>query len=324
MKKEIKEYIKRIKMTEENIKLKNAASIITIIVESIKVLLALFFMNSLSTLVLRIIFIYAIIAIPLAIFILFTDDYKKLSKYIFLDLSTFIFFFSNIIGGILTEKIIWIADKKLLKEMNKAEDKIKPLPNKLNYNKKVYAYLFLSIIIAYNYIHMNEFIFYILVFITLISFFVTELKMSIKDFKKNEKVYISFILKNFIIFSLISSILFIIVGIIVKSNSTNELILNEHKISTIILGIFYAPIAEELLFRGCLRKLIKNDILFIIISGIGFGAWHVVGYDQSILQYLYIIPYSMIGIGLSYVYAKTNNLTINIGMHALNNILASL
>ena len=90
------------------------------------------------------------------------------------------------------------------------------------------------------------------------------------------------------------------------------------------MGIFYAPIAEELLFRGCLRKLIKNDILFIIISGIGFGAWHVVGYDQSILQYLYIIPYSMIGIGLSYVYAKTNNLTTNIGMHALNNILASL
>lgn len=324
MEKEIRTYIKNIKMTEENIKLKNIAAIITIFSELLKVILCILFANKISKIMLYSVLIYSIIATLLAIYILFTDEYKKIRKYIFLDLSTLIFLFSNIIGGILVEKIIWVSDKKILKKMVKEEKKIKQLPNKLNHEKKVYIYLFISIIIAYNYLTINPIIFYISVFITLIIFFKKEIIESIKEFKKEPKTYIIFILKNYITFIFISTCLFIIVGAIVGTESTNEILLNENKLETAILGIFYAPITEELLFRGCLRKLIRNDIIFILVSGITFGCWHVIGYDQSLLQYLYIIPYSVMGIGLSYVYSKTNNLTTNISIHALNNIMASI
>ena len=72
------------------------------------------------------------------------------------------------------------------------------------------------------------------------------------------------------------------------------------------------------------KKTYKKWYDIYFSSGISFGLWHVVGYDQSLIQYLYVFTYSAIGIGLSYVYAKTNNLTTNIGMHFIHNVLANL
>ena len=165
----------------------------------------------------------------------------------------------------------------------------------------------------------------ILVFITLIAFFIKDIKKSIKEFKQNKKKYILFILKNYLITLLIANTLALIAFLIIGEDSTNEQLLNAEPIWSLLLtSIIYAPIAEELLFRGCLRKLIKNDTLFILVSGISFGLWHVLGYDQSLIQYLYVFTYSAIGIGLSYVYSKTNNLTTNIGMHFIHNVLANI
>ena len=33
------------------------------------------------------------------------------------------------------------------------------------------------------------------------------------------------------------------------------------------------------------RKFIKKDIIFIIISSVTFGAYHVLGYNQELIQY---------------------------------------
>ena len=319
----ISEILKDFKLTKKDIKRKNTAAIITLVVEFIKVLTLFIFVGTLNTIVLRILFGYSILSTILAILILFIDDYKKVSKYLILDISSLVFFLSNIIGGILIELIKIPIEKQILKKMTK-KNKLKKLPIVLHHKKIVYIYLFTSILIAYECLHMNNTLFYILVFITLIMFFKDDILSSFKEFKNNICKYLNYIINNYLIMLLISDILFLIVGYIVGEISTNEQVLNQDIISTTILAIFYAPLAEELLFRGCLRKIIKKDILFILISGILFGAWHVVGYEQSLLQYLYIIPYSAIGIYLSYVYAKTNNLTTNVGIHATNNILATI
>ena len=100
----------------------------------------------------------------------------------------------------------------------------------------------------------------ILVFITLIAFFIKDIKKSIKEFKQNKKKYILFILKNYLITLLIANTLALIAFLIIGEDSTNEQLLNAEPIWSLLLtSIIYAPIAEELLFRGCLRKLIKNS-----------------------------------------------------------------
>lgn len=319
----INEIVKKFKLTKQDIKRKNLASTITLIVEFFKVLIVLLFLGLINSNIAKSILIFSIVSTLISIFILFNNEYNKIYKYLILDLSSIMFFISNIIGGILIEKIIIEVDKKLIKTKTKKE-KIKKLPIILYHNKIVYLYLFLSIIIGYQYLYINNVLFYILVFSSLVLFFKDDILISLKSFKKNMNKFLSYIFNNYFIMVIISNILFIVIELIVGSESTNQEILNQNILSTAILSILYAPIAEELLFRGCLRKLIKNDIAFILISGITFGAWHVLGYEQSLLQYLYIIPYSVIGIFLSYVYAKSNNLTTNVGIHALNNIVASL
>lgn len=325
MKNLMKNYLKDIKMTEKNIKRKNIASTITLITEFIKVILTILFIKKISFTTSITIFLFAIIATITSLFLLYNNDYKEFKRYIILDLSTLIFFISNIVGGFIVESISFDADIKLIKKLNKPIGKIKKLTNELYHSKLTYLYLFISIIICYEKLYINGYIFMILVFITLIAFFIKDIKKSIKEFKQNKKKYILFILKNYLITLLIANTLALIAFLIIGEDSTNEQLLNAEPIWSLLLtSIIYAPIAEELLFRGCLRKLIKNDTLFILVSGISFGLWHVLGYDQSLIQYLYVFTYSAIGIGLSYVYSKTNNLTTNIGMHFIHNVLANI
>ena len=112
------------------------------------------------------------------------------------------------------------------------------------------------------------------------------------------------------------------------NNATNQTNLMDMfktlPIYVILLACIYAPITEELLFRGIFRKIFNNKYLFIILSGIIFGALHVVDDFQSIKELLYILVYSSLGIFLGTVYYKTNNLFANILFHFMQNTLAIL
>lgn len=325
MKNLIKNYLKDIKMTEKNIKRKNLASSITLVVELVKVILTFIFLSKISFVTSIIIFVFAILSTSTALFLLYNDDYNEFKKYIVLDLSTLIFFISNIVSGIIIESISYDADKNLLKKIVKPVKKIKKLTNELYHSKLTYLYLFLSLIICYEKLYINGYVFMILTILTLIAFFIKDIKKSIKEFNTNKKNYILFILKNYLITLIIANTLALIAFLIIGEDSTNEQLLQTEPTWRLLLtSVIYAPIAEELLFRGCLRKLIKNDKIFILVSGITFGLWHVVGHDQSLIQYLYVFTYSTMGIGLSYVYSKTNNLMTNIGMHFIHNVLANI
>ena len=324
MKIEIKKYIQSIDMNQTNLTRKNIAAILCLITELIKVLITIIFMPYINTTIRKIIFIYAIITTLISLFIIFNDDYKTFKKYIVLDISSLIFLLSNLVSGILIESILFKADQKILRKLTK-DNKIKKIPMLKKYNKLIYLYIFINIIILYELPHNSTLLFCLFNFISLFIFFIDDIKQSIKAFKKNITKYITYILSHYAIMIMLSGISFGIFTLIIGDMSTNEQILvEESKLYLLLFGCIYAPIVEELLFRGCLRKVIKNDIIFILISGIGFGAWHVLGYEQSLIQYLYIFPYSVVGICLSYVYTKTNNLTTNIGMHFLNNLIATI
>lgn len=81
-----------------------------------------------------------------------------------------------------------------------------------------------------------------------------------------------------ILSSYVSALLFFITGVeeqIAVNQATIEELLKSAPIMMIISSCVFAPIEEELLFRGGIRKCIKNKKVFIACSGLIFGLMHV-------------------------------------------------
>lgn len=68
----------------------------------------------------------------------------------------------------------------------------------------------------------------------------------------------------------------------------------------IISACLLAPISEELLFRGAIKKAIKNKRVFITVSGLTFGLAHITD------SFLFIFEVLIIGILISYIFSKEN------------------
>lgn len=107
----------------------------------------------------------------------------------------------------------------------------------------------------------------------------------------------------------------------INTSTNQEIIIETFKkvpIYTAITTILYAPILEELVFRLSFRKMFKTNILFIIMSGIFFGFMHVSN-PSSLLELVYIIPYSIPGFIFAYTLVKSDNIFIPMGLHCIHN-----
>jgi membrane protease YdiL (CAAX protease family) len=83
---------------------------------------------------------------------------------------------------------------------------------------------------------------------------------------------------------------------------------------SIAVAVIFAPIFEELFFRGMFYPPLRRSLgptLAVIIDGIIFGALH--------MQYLSIVSLILVGMILTYVYEKTESLYAPILTHALYN-----
>ena len=166
----------------------------------------------------------------------------------------------------------------------------------------------------------------ILILIMCILVFKKELKESIKLFKENFKAYTSYIFPKLGIMYIIYFILsFIIIFILKLGVSENQKTIESMPILyTLPLAVIYAPIVEEILFRGCIRKIIKKDIIYIIISGIIFGLLHTIGQKTLFEVLVMMIPYGVLGGFFAYLYTKTNNICTNIFCHFMHNSIAMI
>ena len=91
------------------------------------------------------------------------------------------------------------------------------------------------------------------------------------------------------------------------------------------VGIFLAPIVEELMFRagifGAIRK--KNRILAYIVSMLAFGIYHIWAYLlQNPLYVLFIIQYLPVSWLLCRCYERTNTIWTPIFLHMLVNAVS--
>ena len=170
-------------------------------------------------------------------------------------------------------------------------------------------------------------IIYNIVMITLcILVFRFTLKRDFKIFKDNIKAYVRFILPRLGIMYIVFVVVNLIAILITKNGtSANQQMLEALPNYYVIpAAIIFAPIVEELLFRGVFRKFIRKDTIFIIVSGIAFGLLHAIS-EASILNVIVMmVPYSLLGCFFAYMYTKTNNIWTNITCHAIWNLLASL
>lgn len=142
--------------------------------------------------------------------------------------------------------------------------------------------------------------------------------------KNNFKEYVGFAFKHwFMMFGILIFVVTIQVLLGASGESGNQEALKTLPFLYLIPGtIIYAPIVEEAVFRGSIRRLIKNDVVFIIVSGAVFGLLHTFLSEDGLYNIIiYSLNYVAMGACLAYSYVKTNNIYISMMIHAIQNTL---
>ena len=141
---------------------------------------------------------------------------------------------------------------------------------------------------------------------------------------KRIKADIKRLTKNNIIFVVIIAIFGLSVNYVVglfnlPSNNQNiaENLINSYAIPMGIYTALIAPCIEELVFRVGIGNIIKNNVVFVIISALSFGLVHSRG--ASILIYVFL------GAIFTITYIKTDrNLVAAAFVHMVNNAVGVL
>lgn len=180
--------------------------------------------------------------------------------------------------------------------------------------------------VSTNVLKIIDILYNVVLLILSILCFKDRLKKDIKLFKENTKSYIKYILPKlgimYIIFLVINVVCILITG---QADSVNQSTLEAMPLwYTIPLAVLWAPIVEEAIFRGVLRRFIKNNKLFIITSAIIFGLLHTMSEATLFNAIIMAIPYAVLGGFFAYLYAKTENISCNILAHCFQNTLASI
>ncbi len=84
-----------------------------------------------------------------------------------------------------------------------------------------------------------------------------------------------------------------------------------------------APIIEELVFRKTFRDTIKGKWAFILTSSLVFGFMHVL-VATSLIEMIFIIPYTLLGMAFAYMYYDTDSIYTSILAHILHNTILIL
>ena len=265
--------------------------------------------------------------VSLLIVLILSLSKVDLSKYRWLViLLSIIFFIFNIISGVIGFVVAKNIDKREKRELPKLE---------IYHEYKWYIYVLLFVIsllcIFFVPDLLNSKILVSLLYVLLIGINIfilrKDVKNSLVNFKEYFREYNSYVLgmylKSLAIMFILSLSIRMYTGIDNATNQENIVsVLDSFPIYTILLSVAFAPILEELLFRGLIRKTIKDKWFYILFSGILFGALHVIDDFQSYYELLYILVYSSLGCFLAAIYYRTNNICANIYFHFLQNFIS--
>ena len=77
---------------------------------------------------------------------------------------------------------------------------------------------------------------------------------------------------------------------------------------TLFVMLIYTPIVESLIFNKTLKNLIKNDILFTIVSALLFGLMQIGINLSNVNTIISSIPYMIVGAIMAILYVKKKNI----------------
>ena len=169
-------------------------------------------------------------------------------------------------------------------------------------------------------------IFSYLVFIILLFFmYRKDLSDDFKSFKKNFWEYTDTAVKWWVV----GLAIMMISNLLIQTFTPNKMANNEESVDAMIKSLpflaliittFLAPFTEEMTFRKSFYDILKNHkVTYILISGILFGALHVVSSVENVYDYLFIIPYSAPGICFAIMDYKSKNIFPSIMIHTIHN-----
>ena len=121
--------------------------------------------------------------------------------------------------------------------------------------------------------------------------------------------------------NIVGNIFTVIIGLMKGSQVNNELIQYVTGGSVWVMFLFMvviAPIMEELIFRKVLvdRTLKYGQGMAVVLSGLMFGLFH-----GNLNQFAYAV---VLGAFFAFIYIRTGNIKITIGLHMLVNFMGSV
>ena len=293
----------------------------------------------------KITILFALIVIFASIFLFIFSVNNTLLKHkgLVITFSVFTFFFTDMLIvqllGIASFIIILCCKRKNPEDF---PDRSKKKISKLELPKSSTKDILLSILILIVYfsqfiwskylpenfttILIVEIIFNIIMIILCVLVFYKQLRDNFKTFKENIKAYMRFIMPR-LGMAYVFLLIFSIISVLLTKNATS---VNQKTVEslpiyyTLPAAVIYAPIVEEILFRGVFRRLIKNNVLFIIISALVFGLLHTMNESSIFNMFVMALPYASLGAYLAYIYVRTNNIFSSITSHAIFNAISSI
>lgn len=241
-------------------------------------------------------------------------------------------------------KSSWIEEKKNLKEtITEKKEEIKKVVKKdkdvaklklLKNSKSDYIwagvlivvyYFLLFVPVSFSNAALNvTYQILVYLFLMLFSIFVFR-KTFTRDFRelsKNFKGYAVLSLKYWGMMYLTLVVIGIIKVLVLGTNlvTSNEAILNSLPLWFVApISVIYAPLVEESVFRGSFRRFIKNDVVFIVVSGLLFGLLHTLSETELLPFVINTLLYGAMGAWLAAAYVKTNNMASNMLVHFYQN-----
>lgn len=167
-----------------------------------------------------------------------------------------------------------------------------------------------------------EILYYVLIFALVLYIFGKRLKRDFKAFKENFGTYMGYIFKWWGIMlglSIVAAGIRLLLGGDVET--ANQAGLNSMPLWYVgPLAMIWAPFVEEGIFRGGLRRFVKNDKVFIVLSALLFGLLHTIGSETGLYNiFIQSLQYMVMGGVMAHVYTKTNNICVNMGVHCVQN-----
>ncbi len=164
----------------------------------------------------------------------------------------------------------------------------------------------------------------LIIFATAIWAFKDRYKRDLKYLKGNFKAYVGNAFKYWgIMFLCMIGVRFIQLALGAAEQSANQASLETLPLLYLIpSALIFAPVVEEAMFRGSFRRFIKNDWVFIIVSGFAFGLLHTFLSEEGLYNIIVqSLSYATMGAVMAYSYTKTNNIYTSMMVHFIQNAL---